>query len=240
MVHERDGDVSHLKPFGDVRLGDVTDPQSCRDFCDGMDVVLHLAADASPAAKWDSVLPLNIAGTYNVFAAAKHAGVRRVVYASSIHAVSGYPSDVQIGPDFPVNPGDLYGVSKCFGEALGRYMAEREGVSCIAVRIGAVQPRSVAGGSQGVRLMDAFVSRRDLQSLLEKCVEADHLKWAVVNALSDNHFKRLDITTARELLGYAPQDDSARLNPDLDKLHLDQVQTHANTDPAQSGLRDDV
>src|SRR3712207_7646535 len=76
---------------------------------------------------------------YHTFVAAKAAGCRRVIYASSIHAVSGYPSDVQVKTSEPVNPGDLYGVTKCFGEALGRYMAEKEGLSVIALRIGAFQ-----------------------------------------------------------------------------------------------------
>jgi uronate dehydrogenase len=63
-------------------------------------------------------------GLINVFGAAADAGCRRVVLASSIHAVSGYPAGYQIHADDPVNPGDLYGVSKCFGEAMGRMMAE--------------------------------------------------------------------------------------------------------------------
>ena len=86
-----------------------------------------MAGDPSPSATWESLLPTNIIGTYNIFVAAKAAGCRKVIYASSIHAVSGYPADVQVKTDEPVNPGDLYGVSKCFGEALGRYMAEQEG-----------------------------------------------------------------------------------------------------------------
>ena len=240
LVHERDGDVTAIKSFGEVIVGDILDLARTKEACAGTDVILHLAGDPSPSATWDSLLPTNIVGTYNVFAAAKHAAVRRVVYASSIHAVSGYPGDVQVGPDFPVNPGDLYGVSKCFGEALGRYMAEKEGVACVAVRIGAFQPRSMAGEPRAVRLMDAFVSRRDLNQLLQKAVEAEHLTWAVVNGLSDNHFKRLDITSARELLGYAPQDDLTEMNPQLEKLHLHDVMTHASVDPSESGLRDDV
>ncbi len=97
-----------------------------------------------PIALWKDLLEANIIGTYNVFVAAKAAGVRRVIYASSIHAVSGYPADVQVKTTEPVNPGDIYGVSKCFGEALARYMAEKEGVSAIALRIGAFQPLEAA------------------------------------------------------------------------------------------------
>jgi nucleoside-diphosphate-sugar epimerase len=240
MVHEKDEDVEPIKGCGEVVLGDVTRLDRMKELSQGMDVILHLAANPSPEGTWSTILPLNIEGTYNVFAAAKANGVRRVVYASSIHAVSGYPADVQVGPDFPVNPGDLYGVSKCFGEALGRYMAEQEGVACIAIRIGAFQPLSEARKKESVKMMDAYVSQRDLNQLLQKAVEAEHLKWAVVNGLSDNHFKRLDITSARELLGYEPRDDLTEMNPDLEKLHLHDVSSHQMVDPEESGLREDV
>ena len=75
---------------------------------------------------------------------------------------------------------------------------------------------------------------------MQRAVEADHLTWAVVNGLSDNRFKRLDITSARELLGYAPQDDLTEMNPQLEKLHLHDVSSNAMTDSSQSGLREDV
>ena len=105
---------------------------------------------------------INITGTYNTYVAAKAAGCRRVIYASSIHAVSGYPADVQVKTIEPVNPGDLYGVSKCFGEAMGRYMAEQEGLSVIALRIGAFQPHESVSKESGIGMLDAWVSQRDL------------------------------------------------------------------------------
>ena len=163
--------------------------------------------------------------------AAKSAGCRRVIYASSIHAVSGYPPDVQVKTSEPVNPGDLYGVSKCFGEALGRYMAEQEGLSAIALRIGAFQPDASAKKEAGINMLDAWVSQRDLNQLIERCIDDEKLKFAVFNGLSNNRFKRLDISDARELLGYAPQDDQTEVNPKLKPLHLSQrVQTHNVSD----------
>src|SRR5205814_3035224 len=119
-------------------------------------------ANPSPHTPWESALNDNIIGTYHVFAAAKAQNVRRVVYASSIHAVSGYPADVQVKPSDPVNPGDLYGVSKCFGEALARYMAEQEGLSTICLRIGARETTKSAKSDRGFNMFDAFISERDL------------------------------------------------------------------------------
>jgi hypothetical protein len=141
------------------------------------------------------------------------AGVRRVIYASSIHAVSGYPPDVQVKTGEPVNPGDLYGVSKCFGEALGRYFAEQEGMSVIALRIGAFQPLNTAAEPGSANLLDAFVSRRDLNQLIVRCVDDETLRFAIFHGLSNNRYKRLDLSDTCALVGYEPRDDLATENP---------------------------
>src|SRR5690606_29830613 len=108
------GDGEAIRAFGEVVVADLDNLDRLKQVCRDVDTVVHLAADPSPYATWDSVIDNNITGSYHLFVAAKAAGCRRVIYASSIHAVSGYPADVQIKPGDPVNPGDLYGVSKCF------------------------------------------------------------------------------------------------------------------------------
>jgi nucleoside-diphosphate-sugar epimerase len=244
MVHgeEEPEKVDAIRTFGEVVTGDIGDLDRMKELCKGIDTVVHMAGNASPNADWKSVLDVNIAGTYNTFVAAKSAGCRRVIYASSIHAVSGYPSDVQVKSNDPVNPGDLYGVSKCFGEALARYMAEQEGLSAICLRIGAFQPIEAAKAESGIGMLDAFVSERDLNQLLERSIDDESLRFGIVAGLSDNRFKRMDITDARELLGYAPQDDLTEVNVVLKKLRLDQtVQSHNLSDDRQkSGIRKEV
>lgn len=237
---DEEGDLAGL---GEVVIGDVDDLPFMKRACAGIDTVLHLAADPSPSATWDSLLPGNIVGTYNTFAAAKACGCRRVIYASSIHAVSGYPPDVQVKVTEPVNPGDLYGVTKCFGEALARYMAEKEGVSSVAIRIGGFQPPStIEDPKNGLAMVDAWVSRRDLQQLIEKSIDAEPLTFLLVHGLSNNRFKRLDISTARDVLGYEPQDDATEVNPHTKDLDLsEKVMAHSMADPgAKSGLRNQV
>ncbi len=242
MVHERDEQAQELEQFGEVVVGDITDLEQMKQLCQGMDAVLHLAADASPSATWDSVRKLNIDGTYNVFIAAKAAGCRRVIYASSIHAVSGYPADVQVKTSEPVNPGDLYGVSKCFGEALGRYMAEQEQLSVIAIRIGSFQPVESVRKESGIGMVDAWVSQRDLTQLIIKCIDATDIKFAIFHGLSDNRFKRLDISDAKELVGYAPEDDASKEIPQVKDLELNaKVGAHSMQDDGQkSGIREEV
>lgn len=172
--------------------------------------------------------------------AAVAAGCRRVVYASSIHAVTGYAPDVQVKTSEPVNPGDLYGVTKCFGEALGRYVAEQEGLSVIAVRIGAAQPQDAARSAKSVPLLDAFVSERDLQQLLERCIELPAVRFAIVHGLSDNRFKRLDLSDTRALTGYRPVDDAAALNEAVPEELLGRSSHDASSAQQESGLRDDL
>ena len=237
------GKLDALRGFGELVTSDLSDLEHLKSLCRGVDTVIHLAASASPDTPWEQLLPNNIVGTYNAMAAAKAAGCRRVVYASSIHAVGGYGPDVQVKTSEPPNPGDLYGVTKCFGEALGRYMAGQEGLSVIALRIGAFQPLEKAAGEGGVGMMDHFVSHRDLNQLIEKSIDAaDGLKFAILHGLSDNRFKRLDITDARELVGYAPVDDLTEENPALKKLRLDEkIGSHSMGDGGQkSGLRNEV
>lgn len=238
MVREGDEGVDHLRPFGEVIVGDLNDLEGLKTICDGIDTVVHMAGDPDPNATWRQLREANIDGVYHIFAAAKAAECRRVIHASSIHAVSGYPPDVQVKTSEPVNPGDLYGVSKCFGEALARYMAEQEGLSAITIRIGAFQPVEAARDESSLAMMDAFVSHRDLTQLIQKCIDVENVKFAILHGLSDNRFKRLDISDARELVGYAPQDDATEENARLRDLHLrDTVMSHAS---GPGGLREDV
>jgi NAD(P)-dependent dehydrogenase (short-subunit alcohol dehydrogenase family) len=244
MVHERDDPkiCKSLKRFGEVVNGDVTNFDRMKQLCEGIDTVVHLAGDPSANATWDSLLQANIIGTYNTFVAARAMNCRRVVYASSIHAVSGYPADVQIKSNDLPNPGDLYGVTKCFGEALGRYLAEKEGLSCIAIRIGAFQPRKAALSERGVRMLETWISHRDMNQLIEKSIDVEKLPFAILHGLSDNRFKRMDISDARELVGYEPLDDLTRVNPKVRKLQLRKIMlAHSLSDSRQqSGLRNEL
>jgi NAD+ dependent glucose-6-phosphate dehydrogenase len=201
-----------LDKIGDTRghevfALDAADPAACQAACAGMDVAIHLAADPAPAADfYDSLLDNNIKATYNIFRAAKDQGCRRVIYASSIRALEGYPQGAPIPPDVPVRPIDMYGASKCFGEATAHYFAATEGLSSIVIRIGAFEA-NWRRGNLTPALLSRFVSKRDMSQLLVQCVETPDIQFAIVHGLSDNRIKRLDIDSTRALLGYAPQDD---------------------------------
>ncbi len=242
LMVQQSGDGDGICAFGEVVTGDLGELERMKELCMGVDTVLHLAGDPSPSATWESLLESNIIGSYNMYVAAKAAGCRRLIYASSIHAVSGYPADVQVKTSEPVNPGDLYGVSKCFGEAMGRYMAEQEGLSVIALRIGAFQPLETARDPEKIATLDAFASQRDLTQLIHRCIDVENLQFAIFHGISDNRYKRLDISDARQLVGYDPQDDMARENPMLQELSdPENVSSHGMADGGQeSGLREEL
>lgn len=233
-------DASAIEGRGEIVEAELTDLEGLKPVFTGIDTVLHLAGDPDPSATWADLLPTNVVGTYHAFVAAKAAGCRRLVYASSIHAVSGYPVDVQVHEDDPVNPGDLYGVTKAFGEAMGRYMAEREGLETIAVRIAAFQAPEVARGEQGVGLLDVFVSDRDLLQLFVRAIDDERVRFAIVHGVSENRFKRLAIDQARTLFGYAPGDDVAEMNPALANVGLPTMTHSGVADGGESGIREDV
>ncbi|MFP4070385.1 MAG: NAD-dependent epimerase/dehydratase family protein [Opitutales bacterium] len=242
MVQNVDAERSlAIKPHGRLVEGRLEDIERLKELCAGIDTVVHLAADPSPSATWDSLHANNIIGTYHLLAAAKAAGCRRVILASSIHTVSGYPSEQQVKTHDPVNPEDLYGVSKCFGEAMGRYMAEREQLSCIALRIGWFTSAESIRKEHSPHGLEAWLSPRDFMQLLKLCIENTSLKFAVFNAISDNRFKRLDISDARELLGYAPKDDAFAEHEAIQTETL--PDTKAETPPINrktSGLRNEL
>ncbi|MBI2381208.1 MAG: NAD(P)-dependent oxidoreductase [Gammaproteobacteria bacterium] len=203
--------IQHAPEGAELVHLDIRDADSCRAACHGVDLVLHLAADPSPAADFlSSLLPTNIVGTYNLFSAAVEAGCKRLVFASSAQAIEGYPVDLQVPETAPPRPGNMYGVTKAFGEALAAYYAHAHSISCIAVRIANVaifspderhSPRDVA----------AFISERDLAHLLQRALLADEKGFCVVNGVSNNRYKRLAIEETKQVLGYSPTDDAFEL-----------------------------
>ncbi|MFN8590677.1 MAG: NAD(P)-dependent oxidoreductase [Thermomicrobiales bacterium] len=188
-----------------IRL-DVAEAVACKAACIGIDTVLHLAADPSPEAEWEeSLLPNNIQGTVNIVRAAHAAGCRRIILASSVHAVAGYPWQPSIADDAAPRPVNLYGASKAFGEAvLSTYAAN--GLSGIAIRIGAYDaPWFHEHGT--ARDATAYVSEGDLNDLIVRCIETERIEYAIVAGVSNNQPNRFDLNLTRRLLGYAPQDD---------------------------------
>ena len=192
---------------GEGIVADLVDLEVCRRVCQDMDAVIHLAADPSPEADFASLLPNNIITPTNMFTAAKEAGCRRFIFASSLHAIEGYPPEMMVSPDMPIWPKNLYGVTKCYGEALGIYFAYHQALPTFAVRIGTYWARD-RRATPSERDKRSYVSADDLNQVLAQCLETPGIQFAIVHANSNNRFKRLDISATIRDLGYQPQADA--------------------------------
>lgn len=185
----------------EVITGSVGDLAAMERACAGMDAVAHMAADPRVQAPWEDILAANIAGTYAVYEGAHRSGARKVVFASSNHATGFYEkSQVYTTPVMPVRPDSYYGVSKCFGEALGRYYVDAFGMSVICLRIGSFQPRP-----RGERQLATWISHRDTAQLVWRGIETD-VPFGVYYGISGNTRAYWDIGNARAELGYTPED----------------------------------
>lgn len=201
---------------------DITDFDAIRPAFDGMDYVIHLAANANYDATWEQILDVNIAGTYNVFEAARQAGVKRVIYASSGAIVAGwereqpyralvegdYAAAAQPWPmithESPIRPRGLYGASKVWGEALARHVTDSSDLSILCLRIGHVTAQDQPNTP---RLHSVWCSQRDIGNAIELSLTAPaDLKFDILFVTSNNRWGYRDLAHTQAVLGFRPQD----------------------------------
>ncbi len=191
-------------PSAKVVRFDIADAAATTRAFTGIDAVIHLAGQRSPQASFDQLLGPNIVGVYNVFEAAVASGVRRVIFASSNHATGGYDLNERwpLRADQPVWPDSYYGVTKAFGEELGRYYFDTHGLSVVCLRIGWAVPRPTR--EVGLRM---WLSPADTCRLMDCCLAAS-VGYGIYYGVSANTRCKWDMTRAREELGYVPHDDA--------------------------------
>lgn len=203
-------------------IADLSDLNALRAVFEGMDCVVHMAADPDPASAWKSILHSNIIGGYHAFEACRLAQVSRVIFASSGGLMLGYLNDEpykaisqcrfdDVPDELPVlthldppRPTEPYTASKVWGEALARCYADVHGLSCICLRIGWVNSED-----QPVDPSLAWVwcSQRDIAQLVQRCIDApDELRFDVFYGTSNNKHNFFDTSHARQVVGYVPQD----------------------------------
>ncbi len=179
----------------------------------GVDTVVHLAGNPNEFASWEELERPNLDALSNVFLAAMLAGVERVIFASSNHAMGGYRElgDMLIGVELPPRPDSPYGATKLMGERLGRGLSAAFEITFIALRLGWVQ----SGENRPDTLPDEWaramwLSNRDVVQLFECAIEAelDDPVFVIANGMSNNRGMRWDLTETIELLGYEPEDDA--------------------------------
>ena len=189
---------------------ELTDPAAVDRAMEHVEAVVHLAAEPGELA-FGELLGSNFTGTFNVFDAARRAGVRRVVFASSNHATGFYLTGERLTGVEPVRPDGLYGVSKVFGEALARMYCDRFGLEAICLRIGAFQERPREPGHLAI-----WLSHGDTVRLVRACLSAPDIEFLVAYGVSANTRAWWDWQPAAERLGYEPLDDAERFASEVE------------------------
>lgn len=197
-----------LQPVADLAADeraarlDIRDEDALADALAGCDGVVHLAA-CTTDAPWPDQVSLSVEGTIALFDAARRAGVRRVVYASSHHVVGFHPRGRSVDAQIELRPDSRYGVGKAFGEAIGALYAAKFGFSVLAIRIGNVNTRPLDR-----RRLGSWISWRDLGQLVQIGLEHPEIVFEIVYGTSDATGRDYDNANARRL-GFRPQDASA-------------------------------
>lgn len=187
-----------LSPNEEFMMADLSNLAAVEATMVGIDGVVHLGG-MSVENDWETILSSNIIGTRNIFEAAHRRGVKRVVFASSNHAMGFYRRNRRIGTQALVRPDSRYGVSKAFGEAIGALYADKHGLRVLCIRIGNVDDRPI-----DKRRLSIWLHPEDLVQLV--CIGLEHpdLRYEVVYGASDNDRGWWDNEVAFRL-GYRPR-----------------------------------
>lgn len=187
-----------LQPNEPFRRADLSNIEEVEAAVAGMEGILHLGG-FSVEGPWETILQANIVGCYNLYEAARRAGVKRIVFASSNHAMGFYPRRSKIGIAAIPRPDTRYGISKVFGEAVGAMFADKHGIGVLSIRIGNVGEKPI-----DKRRLAIWLHPEDLVQLMRIGLEHPGLRYEVVYGMSSNERAWWDNTRAYEL-GYQPR-----------------------------------
>lgn len=209
--------IAHLQ-------ADIADGNGIKPAFEGIHTVLHLAAANQPdeVFDWPATMRGTVLGTLNVYEAGREAGVQRIIHMSSGCTQLAYEWDDQlpygtladgpddkipatwtmVEPDWPVRPDSPYAIGKLFGENLGRYYADKYGISTLVIRLGGVFPDD---RPQLRRHFPGYLSQTDCVQMVDKCIAApDNLKFEVFNAISENKYRWRSTGLTKKVLGWVP------------------------------------
>lgn len=188
---------------------DLADINALQQAARDVDCIVHLAG-VPREGTWEAILPNNVIGTYNLFEAARKAGVKRVIFASSNHVIGYYRATQAVGVTEPERPDSRYGVSKAYGEALGRMYADKYGLEVACLRIGSFRARP-----EDARQLATWISHRDMVELTRCCIDAAAFHFLVLYGVSNNTRNRWQSPHAGEI-GYRPQDNAEQYAAELE------------------------
>ncbi len=180
---------------------DATDLAAMMAAMKGIDTVIHLAAYPEEAP-WETIFPLNYNLTYSLFEAARQAGIKKVIFASSVQAVGFHPLENTITDNARLRPSGFYGVSKAFGESLASLYADKYGMSVGCLRIASFEEKPT-----DERMLSTWLSHEDGVHLFEKCLQAPAHHFYRVYGVSNNTRSRVDNSHVA-WLGYEPKSNA--------------------------------
>ncbi len=195
-------DLGEAGPKEEVVLCDLADEAAVNDLVAGCDGVVHFGG-ISVEDKFSKILKSNIEGVYNLYEAVRRNGKPRVFMASSNHVIGFYRQDQRLDASARLKPDGLYGVSKCFAEAMASLYHDKFGIETALVRIGSCFPEA-----DNRRFLSTWLSYDDLISLIEHVFHAPRLGCPVIYGVSDNDSVWWD-NSAAAYLGWKPKDNSA-------------------------------
>jgi uronate dehydrogenase len=199
--------LADLAPITDLAANeqamtfDLSDEAATHAACQGVDAIVHFGG-VPLERSWDAILNANIRGSYHIYEGARKAGVRRVVYASSVHAIGYHRLEDQIDANAPHRPDGLYGLSKCFVEDLGRLYWDKFGIETAALRIFSSFPEPADR-----RMLWSWLSFDDCVRLVTASLTAPDLGFTVAHGISDNALKPVDNRLSAHL-DWSPKDNT--------------------------------
>ncbi len=213
--------VENLAPNETYVAADLGVLDQVTPLLEGADMVVHFGA-IGDEAPWNAILHANLIGSFNIWEAARIQGVRRVVYASSIHAVGLHRISDNIGVDAPHNPDSYYGLAKCFAEDCAKLYWNKEGIEAVCMRIYS------CAAPNGPRSLQAWLSVDDLKRLVVASITTPVVDVTVVYGISNNTRAALNNDGAKHL-GYQPQDNAEDYAAEI----FANADAPDRTDPAQ-------
>jgi len=200
-------DIGTLYPNERFAQADIAVYDQIAPLLEGADMVVHFGAivDEKP---FEELLGPNFVGSYNIWEAAYQHGLKRVVYASSIHAVGMHKKADFIGIDAPHKPDTFYGLAKCFSEDLASMYWDKRGLEAACLRI------LSCAQVNNPRALGSWLSYDDLIQLVTRAIDTPSVGFSVVYGVSNNDRAPVDNAKA-SFLGYRPKDNAEQFAADI-------------------------
>lgn len=193
--------IGALNPHEEAVACDLSDTDAVLAAVEAVDAIVHFGG-APLESPWEEILASNIRGSYNIWEAARRQGVRRIVYASSVHAIGYHELEAQIDANAPHRPDSLYGLSKCFVEDLGRLYWDKFGIESVHLRIFSSFPEPVDR-----RMLWSWLSFDDCVRMATAALTAPRVGHTIAFGMSNNKLKPVDDRLSGHLAFY-PQDSA--------------------------------